>query len=99
MAAARELTKVHEEFIRGRISEVLNTYKTTQPIGEFTLIIAGPEKEQARWPAEKLLRELRSRLEAGEAPSLLAQSLSIESGWSRREIYRLITTEETHLPS
>lgn len=94
MAAARELTKVHEEFVRGRISEVLSHFKATQPIGEFTLVIAGAGEDQARWPAEKLLRDLRSRLEAGEAPSLLAQSLSAESGWSRREIYRLMTAEE-----
>jgi len=34
----RELTKLHEEFLKGRISEFLEKYKTTQPKGEFVLL-------------------------------------------------------------
>ena len=37
LAVARELTKIHEEFIRGTISEVLE--RLPSPIGEFTIVI------------------------------------------------------------
>jgi 16S rRNA (cytidine1402-2'-O)-methyltransferase len=36
VAVGRELTKVHEEFLRGRISEVLA--RLTSPVGEFTVV-------------------------------------------------------------
>ena len=36
---ARELTKIHEEFIRGKIEEILNKYK--EPKGEHIIIIEG----------------------------------------------------------
>lgn len=36
---ARELTKIHEEFIRGTIDKILETY--TEPIGEHILVIEG----------------------------------------------------------
>jgi 16S rRNA (cytidine1402-2'-O)-methyltransferase len=41
MAAARELTKKFEEFVRGSISEVRGHFATHAPRGEFTLVFAG----------------------------------------------------------
>ncbi len=38
---AREITKIHEEYIRGRISEVLDKLQTTTLKGEATLLIRG----------------------------------------------------------
>ena len=40
---AREITKIHEEFIRGNISEILENY--SEPKGEFVLIL---EKSQEK---------------------------------------------------
>lgn len=40
MAAARELTKLHEEIRRGTIGEVLEHFKAITPRGEFTLVVA-----------------------------------------------------------
>lgn len=37
---ARELTKIHEEFSRGRLSELLERFREKPPRGEITLIIA-----------------------------------------------------------
>ena len=38
---ARELTKIHEEFIRGNVSEIVNKYKENEPKGEFIILIEG----------------------------------------------------------
>jgi len=38
---ARELTKIHEEFIRGTISEVKNIFKNRNPKGEFVVVLGG----------------------------------------------------------
>jgi 16S rRNA (cytidine1402-2'-O)-methyltransferase len=44
-AAARELTKLHEEIIRGSLEELVNHFKDKDPRGEFTLIVDGAGAE------------------------------------------------------
>lgn len=39
---AREITKIHEEFIRGKISKILEEYK--EPKGEFVIIVEKSEE-------------------------------------------------------
>jgi 16S rRNA (cytidine1402-2'-O)-methyltransferase len=39
----RELTKIHEEFIRGSLSDILSAIQKNPPKGEMTLIISGKE--------------------------------------------------------
>jgi len=41
---SRELTKIHEETIRGSLSEIAVNLKTRQPRGEYVLIVAGKNK-------------------------------------------------------
>ncbi|HEU4389448.1 MAG TPA: 16S rRNA (cytidine(1402)-2'-O)-methyltransferase [Blastocatellia bacterium] len=45
-AIARELTKVHEEFIRGRLSELAGRIDDSEPRGEYVVVI-GAANEQA----------------------------------------------------
>lgn len=40
-AACREISKVHEEIIRGTLSEILAHFTEHEPRGEFVLIVAG----------------------------------------------------------
>ncbi|MGQ9577182.1 MAG: 16S rRNA (cytidine(1402)-2'-O)-methyltransferase [Candidatus Aminicenantales bacterium] len=46
---ARELTKMHEEFIRGRVEEVIRTLEGTQIKGEITLLIEGKKAKSSRF--------------------------------------------------
>jgi 16S rRNA (cytidine1402-2'-O)-methyltransferase len=90
MAAARELTKLHEEIFRGRISEALKYFLEHKPRGEFTLVVSGREGSKERWPEDRLRSELSNYLQSGESPSSIAGLLAKESGWPRREIYQII---------
>jgi 16S rRNA (cytidine1402-2'-O)-methyltransferase len=90
IAVARELTKLYEEIWRGKISEAKKHF--TEPRGEFVLVIAGQlSKAEAQWTDDEMESAIKSGIEAGEAPSQLAARLAEESGWKRREIYRLLT--------
>jgi 16S rRNA (cytidine1402-2'-O)-methyltransferase len=73
MIAGRELTKVHEELIRGSISSVIAHFEAHEPRGEFTLIFE-PEASVDREPIV---------LTDDEAWSQFGQM--IENGLSRRE--------------
>ena len=40
----RELTKVHEEFIRGSLSDLIASFNERKPKGEFVILIEGNKK-------------------------------------------------------
>lgn len=90
VCVAREMTKMYEEYWRGSISGALEYFKSQPPRGEFTLVVGGADEEQGRWTKDQAVAAVRSGLEAGESPSRLSKSLAEESGWSKREVYRLI---------
>lgn len=90
MAAARELTKLHEEISRGPISRVRMYFEQREPRGEFVLVVAGCAARQGQWTEEALMQAIRTGLAAGEPASRLAARLSDESGWPRRTIYQKI---------
>jgi 16S rRNA (cytidine1402-2'-O)-methyltransferase len=93
MAAARELTKLHEEFVRGSISQVKAHFEKTGPRGEFVLVLAGgTSQEPERWSEAEMDLAIRAGLKEGAPSSRLAARLAEESGWKRREIYKRITS-------
>lgn len=46
IAVCRELTKLHEEIIRGKLSEVLRHFIDNSPRGEFVLVLDGLSEEE-----------------------------------------------------
>ena len=93
MAVARELTKIHEEIWRGTISAAHAYFSQNEPRGEFTLVVAGKEKtKNQKWTEDKVMIAIKFGLKLGESPSTLAKKVAQESGWERKEIYKLITT-------
>jgi 16S rRNA (cytidine1402-2'-O)-methyltransferase len=90
IAVGRELTKLHEEIFRGRLSEARKHFSENRPRGEFTLVLAGNVAVAERWAEERLKTELDARLTNGEPASQVAARLASSSGWSRREIYQQI---------
>jgi 16S rRNA (cytidine1402-2'-O)-methyltransferase len=86
IAVCRELTKVHEEVFRGRISQAIEHF--TEPRGEFTLVIEGKVeagKPQLTGDIEKQLHSMR--LSGVTAKEAIAQ-VAGETGLSRKELYR-----------
>lgn len=58
----REMTKLHEEFVRGNLSIILMSLKKRPSIkGECTLLVAGDE-ENKDVPMEKVRKEIKKRL-------------------------------------
>lgn len=94
IAAAREMTKVHEEVFRATVSEVLAHF--TEPRGEFTLVIEGAPPGaavaaltgEAEHDARKQLAGLRA---AGVKGREAARRVAAETGLPQRDVYRLWT--------
>jgi 16S rRNA (cytidine1402-2'-O)-methyltransferase len=86
---ARELTKVHEEFLRGRLSSLISQIGSREELkGEVVILIEGQIAVEA-WGEEELRSALQARLASGEKLKELAKELSRDSGWSSQRIYRL----------
>lgn len=92
IAAAREMTKIHEEFVRGTAREVQAHFQATPPLGEITLVIGAASKD-GKWPVEKVRKEICRREDEKKAVSQLASEIAAESGWERREMYKMIHAE------
>jgi 16S rRNA (cytidine1402-2'-O)-methyltransferase len=82
----RELTKLHEELARGRLSELARRF-SGEVRGEVTLVVAGGEGPVVPVVEEPLEDELRRRLAAGEAPSATAREVARARGLKRAEVY------------
>jgi 16S rRNA (cytidine1402-2'-O)-methyltransferase len=86
---ARELTKMHEEFIRGTAAEVLARVQEHELKGEITLLIGKSETQKA--PSEKTdiahrLAEIMREQKIDEKAAL--KILAKERGLSKSEAYR-----------
>ena len=88
LAVARELTKQHEEFIRGTVADAIAHFAAHDPRGEFVLVVGGAAA--SRWTDEMLAAAIAEGLAAGESPSALARRLAAVSGWKRSEVYERI---------
>jgi len=89
---ARELTKLHEELVRGTLGELAERFAEGAR-GEVTLVVAGAPLA-AEPVAEDALRErVRVALAAGVSARDLATQLARETGAPRRTLYALALEE------
>ena len=92
VVVARELTKVHEEFLRGAASEVRGVLSRRESVkGEITLLI-GPRA--ARQPEEPLAEAVRRYQREGLAPMEALKRAARERGMSKREAYRALKSHD-----
>jgi 16S rRNA (cytidine1402-2'-O)-methyltransferase len=92
VTVARELTKVHEEFLRGTLSEVAAYYRQHPPRGEVSLVVGRAEapprseeelEDEARDVARRLLAE-------GVKPSAVAREIARRLAMGRNAAYRIV---------
>jgi 16S rRNA (cytidine1402-2'-O)-methyltransferase len=87
---ARELTKLHETLLRGRLGDLAARVPATVP-GEVTIVVSGEgAAPPAAEPAEPLVAELARRLAAGEPPTAIAREVARARGLRRADVYAAI---------
>jgi 16S rRNA (cytidine1402-2'-O)-methyltransferase len=93
IVVAREVTKLHEEFLRGRASEGLQALRSRDGVkGEITLLIGKAEEAQAQVSVEARVG-VRQRVEQIMAEEKIDQKAALkkvarERGASKSEVYR-----------
>ncbi|MCL1824280.1 MAG: 16S rRNA (cytidine(1402)-2'-O)-methyltransferase [Oscillospiraceae bacterium] len=90
IAVCRELTKLYEEVLRGRISDMIALYEEKSPKGEYVLVVASEETDFAE-SATDLKQASKSALElhhSGMGLSEAAKTVSAQTGLKKSDIYR-----------
>ena len=86
---ARELTKRFETFWRGTLRDAIAMTQSTEPRGEYTLILDGQPPPTQDLSDEALLALLNEKIAAGLSPSRASRELAQSYGISRRRLYQL----------
>ncbi len=86
---ARELTKLHQEIIRGKVSEVLDRLARVPARGELVVFIAPPSKEIPNEPVD-WVREVNKLIEKGIDKKEAIKTLAEKNKIPKREIYNYL---------
>jgi 16S rRNA (cytidine1402-2'-O)-methyltransferase len=94
---ARELTKLHEEFLRGSTSEVLDRLRNKPVKGEVTVLLGPSENHVARAaPARSILADLRRTMtKQGLDERAALKAVAKQRGLSKSEAYRQWQSEKS----
>ena len=101
VAVCRELTKLHEEVLRGPAAQLAEELRARGEVkGEIALVIAPPSEDEeagavpvgaaAADPDEALREDIRAALEEGEPASAVAKRLSQKYSRRKRDVYAMV---------
>jgi len=88
VAVVRELTKLHEEVLRGTTSSLADHFSSTETLGEITVVLAGAEAPQPV-SDETVLRAIDEALAQGDSVRDVATHVSEQLGVPHRHVYAL----------
>jgi len=96
VVVCRELTKLHEEIVRGTAAELAERYASQPPRGEVVLVLGGaPATEPELGPALEALRKL---VDAGAKPRPASSVVASLTGTKANALYRALTAPADPAP-
>ncbi len=91
VVVARELTKVHEEFVRGAAAEVAAAFSSRDEVKGEVVVLVGPSRPPAREPSPaEILARFREHLATGMTPRDAIAQTATELRIPRRKVYRTV---------
>jgi 16S rRNA (cytidine1402-2'-O)-methyltransferase len=90
-AVAREMTKLHEEILSGKVSELLATLRERERVhGEITLVFAAAARQSEEVSAETLRAEFERLRESGMRRNDAVKAVAEKFGMRKNDVYRLL---------
>lgn len=91
VTVAREMTKMHEEFVHGRISEVLAQLQERERIyGEITLVFGAPKAAREEAAPEEIRAEFQRLRDSGMRRNDAVKAVAEKFGLRKNDVYRLL---------
>ncbi len=91
-AVCRELTKLHEEVVRGTAAELAARYTAADPRGEVVLVVGGAAREEG--DVDAAAAALARLVAAGAKPRAAAGVVAELTGTSANVLYRALTAKD-----
>ena len=94
IAVCRELTKLHEQIVRGDILHVINYFKENGVKGEIVIVISGKTQEEIRqekenmWNSLSIEDHLRKVISEGNSKKDAIKIVCKERGLSKKDVYK-----------
>jgi 16S rRNA (cytidine1402-2'-O)-methyltransferase len=82
----KEITKIHEEVLRGSISKIIGALGKTKIAGEYVIVLEGRQKKNKVSMAEAL-EEIDSLMKKGLKRKEAVKKIAADYGLSSRELY------------
>jgi 16S rRNA (cytidine1402-2'-O)-methyltransferase len=94
IAVARELTKKHEEWLRGTVEEVLTYVQQTETLGEYCLVFEGASKDRKEeennwWDELDILQHVKHYIEDGLDKKQAIRKVADDRGIPKRDVYQI----------
>ncbi len=94
-ALCRELTKIHEEVIKGTLSELAAIYEEKSPKGEYVIVVEGKKQEETD---EEMTIEIaagmaKALIDEGKKQSDACKEIAAKTPFSKSEIYKQLISE------
>lgn len=94
-AAARELTKLHEEIVRGPLSELHQHFSDESPRGEFVLVIDRPGSNDVVNESVSISERVAQLESEGHDAKAALKIAAKERGIGKSDAYRLLQAEKS----
>ncbi|QLY80342.1 16S rRNA (cytidine(1402)-2'-O)-methyltransferase [Clostridium intestinale] len=97
VAICRELTKLHEQVVRGLISETIEYFNTNNPRGEFVVVIEGKSQEEidleqkAKWENTTVEEHIILYVDRGYTKKEAIKLVAKERSMPKSEVYKYST--------
>ena len=94
---ARELSKLHEEYERGTLRELMERYATKEPRGEYVIILEGKPLAQIEAEHDEAMAQLtveehvKQRMAQGESKMEAVKQVAKDRGLPKNEVYMRVT--------
>lgn len=85
VAVARELTKMHEEVIRGRLSEIIQRLESSKIAGEYVIVLEGATDITKN--IEEAVKKVKELIKKGKGRKEAVKIVSELYGISKKELY------------
>jgi 16S rRNA (cytidine1402-2'-O)-methyltransferase len=83
----KEITKIHEEALRGNLSDVIRMLAETTIAGEYVILVEGRRSEGETLSFEEALEEVRALMKKGKGRKEAVRTVAEQYGMSKNELY------------
>ena len=91
VAVAREMTKMHEELVRGTLSEVLSELGDRERVhGEITVVLGAPVTAAEEASPEQVRAEFERLRESGMRRNDAVKAVAEKFGMRKNDVYRML---------